>query len=53
MQYTTDKQWIGGTKAQTIATDAKDASPISAVAFAINETQYVSTHNLRIFNMQC
>jgi hypothetical protein len=48
MQYTTDKQWIGGTKAQTIATDAKDASPISAVAFAINETQYVSTLNLRM-----
>jgi len=40
MQYTTDRQWIGGTKAQTVASDAKDASPISAVAFAINETQF-------------
>ena len=42
MQYTTDRKWIGGGKAQTIAADAKDASPISAVAFALNETQYVS-----------
>jgi hypothetical protein len=41
MQYTTDRQWIGGTKAQTVAIDAKDASPISAVSFAINATQYV------------
>jgi hypothetical protein len=42
MQYTTDRKWIGGTKAQTVASDAKDASPISAVSFAINSTQYVS-----------
>jgi hypothetical protein len=42
MQYGTDQKWIGGTKAQTVASDAKDASPISAVAFAINATQYVS-----------
>ncbi|CAI9636034.1 hypothetical protein GT037_001068 [Alternaria burnsii] len=40
MQYTTDRKWIGGGKAQTVAGDAKDASPISAVAFALNETQY-------------
>jgi hypothetical protein len=42
MQYTTDRKWIGGGKGQTIAGDAKDASPISAVSFALNETQYVS-----------
>ena len=41
MQYGTDQKWIGGTKAQTVASGVKDASPISAVAFAINSTQYV------------
>ena len=42
MQYSTDQTWLGGTKAQTVASDAKDASPISAVSFAIDATQYVS-----------
>ena len=42
MEYTTDRKWIGGTKAQTVATDAKPASSISAVSFAIDQTQYVS-----------
>lgn len=41
MQYSTDQTWLGGTKAQTVASDAKDASPISAVSFAIDATQYV------------
>jgi hypothetical protein len=41
MQYTTDQKWIGGTKAETVATDAKNASPISAVAVGLNSTQYV------------
>jgi hypothetical protein len=40
MQYTTERKWIGGGKAQTVAGDAKSASPISAVSFALNETQY-------------
>ncbi|KAF1948069.1 hypothetical protein EJ02DRAFT_461571 [Clathrospora elynae] len=40
MQYSTDRKWDGGTKAQTVASDAKNASPISAVAFAVNHTQY-------------
>ncbi|KAF2852411.1 hypothetical protein T440DRAFT_497919 [Plenodomus tracheiphilus IPT5] len=40
MQYTTDRKWIGGTKAETVASDAKDATPISAVSFAANSTQY-------------
>ena len=41
MQYTTDQKWVGGTKAQTVAGDAKNGSPISAVAFALNGTQQV------------
>jgi hypothetical protein len=45
MQYTTDKKWVGGTKAQTVATDAKNASPISAVSVGLNTTQYVSSLN--------
>ncbi|KAH8732188.1 hypothetical protein GQ44DRAFT_766340 [Phaeosphaeriaceae sp. PMI808] len=40
MQYTTDRKWIGGTKSETVATDAKNGSPISAVAYAINATQF-------------
>ncbi|KAI8937058.1 hypothetical protein NX059_006277 [Plenodomus lindquistii] len=40
MQYTTDRKWIGGTKAETVASDVKDASPISAVSYAVNATQH-------------
>lgn len=42
MQYTTDRKWLGGTRSETVVTDAKNASPISAVAFLVNGTQYVS-----------
>lgn len=48
MQYTTDKKWIGGTRAQTVATDAKNATAISTVAYALNATQYVRTPKLII-----
>lgn len=41
MQYTTDKKWEGGSRTETVATDAKNGSPISAVAVPINATQYV------------
>jgi hypothetical protein len=46
MQYTTDKQWVGGGKTETVATGVKGASPISAVAVALNSTTYVSQHAL-------
>jgi hypothetical protein len=42
MQYNTDRKWTGGSKSETVATGAKNASPISAVAFVVNGTQYVS-----------
>jgi hypothetical protein len=42
MQYTTDRKWIGGDKAQTIASDAKNATPISTVAYTLNGTMVVS-----------
>ncbi|ORY07031.1 hypothetical protein BCR34DRAFT_570945 [Clohesyomyces aquaticus] len=50
MQYTTDRKWVGGGKAQTIASDAKNATPISTVAYNTNGTQtfhifYVSKNN--------
>jgi hypothetical protein len=41
MQYTKEQQWIGGTEKETVATDAKDATPISAVSYALNLTQHV------------
>ncbi|KAF2008911.1 hypothetical protein BU24DRAFT_359236, partial [Aaosphaeria arxii CBS 175.79] len=40
MQYTTEKKWIGGTRSETVATDAKNGTAISTVSFAINSTQY-------------
>jgi hypothetical protein len=46
MQYTTDKQWVGGGKTETVATGVKNASPISAVAVALNSTTYVSLNAL-------
>lgn len=49
MQYTTDRKWIGGSKSETVASDAKSGSPISAVAYAINATQYVSPCALSIY----
>jgi hypothetical protein len=42
MQYSSDQQWTGGSKSETVATGVKNASPISAVAYNINATQYVS-----------
>jgi hypothetical protein len=42
MQYNTDRKWTGGSITETVATGAKNASPISAVSFGINGTQYVS-----------
>ena len=41
MECTTDQKWIGGSRTETIATDAKNASPISAVAVGLNSTQFV------------
>lgn len=44
MEYGTDQKWGGGRRQETIATDAKNSTPISAVAFALNNTQVVSHH---------
>ncbi|KAF2269247.1 hypothetical protein CC78DRAFT_605597 [Lojkania enalia] len=40
MQYGPDQKWIGGERGQTVATDAKNATPISTVAYVLNGTQY-------------
>lgn len=45
MQYTTEKKWIGGTRSETVATDAKNATALSTVAYSLNSTSYVSPHN--------
>lgn len=44
MQYTSasDQKWLGGTRSETVATDAKNATSLSTVAYALNGTQYVS-----------
>lgn len=41
MQYTADQKWVGGTKSETVATDARNATPISTVAYALNGTAKV------------
>ncbi|KAL5409074.1 hypothetical protein PMIN04_011169 [Paraphaeosphaeria minitans] len=41
MQYTKDRKWVGGTSSETVATNAKNGTAISAVAFTLNETSYV------------
>ncbi|KAF2644169.1 hypothetical protein P280DRAFT_226235 [Massarina eburnea CBS 473.64] len=38
MQLTPKGEWIGGTKSELIASDAKNATPISAVSYSFNET---------------
>jgi hypothetical protein len=42
MQYTKDRKWVGGTSSETVAKNAKNGTAISAVAFTLNETSYVS-----------
>ena len=42
MQYTKEKKWRGGTSSEIVAKDAKNGTAISAVAFTLNQTEYVS-----------
>jgi hypothetical protein len=44
---TTEQKWRGGTRSETVATDAKNATAISTVAYALNSTQYVSRPAIR------
>lgn len=41
-QLTPKGEWIGGTKSEVIITDAKNSTPISTVAYAINGIAQVS-----------
>lgn len=45
-----DSDWIGGSQSEIVASDAKNGTPISAVAYALNETStwhifYINTDN--------
>jgi hypothetical protein len=42
MTYDKNQEWSGGSSSETVASDAKNATPISAVAYVSNTTQYVS-----------
>ena len=33
-----DGQWVGGSVSEVVATDAKNSTPLSAVAYSINDT---------------
>ncbi|PSN65440.1 hypothetical protein BS50DRAFT_497710 [Corynespora cassiicola Philippines] len=50
IQLTPRGEWIGGTRSEVIGTDAKNATPISVVSYAINDTAmwhifYISKDN--------
>jgi hypothetical protein len=38
VQLNAQGNWVGGSKAETVATDAKNSTPISTVAYALNDT---------------
>jgi hypothetical protein len=42
MQLAKTGEWIGGSQSEVIATNAKNATPISAVSYVDNGTEYVS-----------
>lgn len=43
MHYTAKRKWIGGTRAQTIAVDARNATPISTVSYTGDGVTTVSS----------
>lgn len=42
LKYTKGQKWLGGGVTETVASNAKNATPISAVSYAANSTQFVS-----------
>lgn len=46
LKYTSGQKWVGGTITETVASNAKNATPISAVSYAANSTQFVRTPKL-------
>jgi hypothetical protein len=44
MQLTTEGNWIGGSQSEIVAADAKNSTPISLVAYAINATEKVRSY---------
>lgn len=52
IQLNTQGKWIGGGKSEVIATDAKNATPISTVAYSVNATTMVCIFsNLTVIRM--
>lgn len=43
IQLTPKGEWIGGTASEVIVSDAKNATPISAVSYSLNDTSVVCT----------
>lgn len=41
IQLTPKGEWIGGTSSEVIVSDAKNATPISAVSYSLNDTSVV------------
>jgi hypothetical protein len=42
IQLTPKGEWIGGTGSEVVVSDAKNATPISAVSYSLNDTSVVS-----------
>lgn len=51
IQLTPDGEWIGGTKSEVIVSDAKNATPISAVSYSLNDTSVVSATQPRLMSL--
>jgi hypothetical protein len=43
IQLTPKGEWIGGSKTEVVVSDAKNATPISAVSYSLNGTSLVSS----------
>jgi hypothetical protein len=51
IQLTPEGQWIGGGRTEVIVTDAKNATPISTVSYALNDTGQVSCCPISLLGM--
>lgn len=45
-QQLTNGSWLGGSPSEIVAYDARNATPIAAVAYAMNGTSTVSAHEV-------
>lgn len=52
-RLTPDNGWLGGTASEVVATDAKNSTPLSAVAYSLNGISTVSLQPIRKYVLSC